>query len=55
MTADAVRFEPFTIAVPEAEIADLRERLARTRWPDTIGEPWSSGKATSIGARTKRD
>jgi hypothetical protein len=24
----------FTIAVPEASLTDLRERLARTRWPD---------------------
>ena len=43
MNADTVRIEPFTIAVPQAEIVDLRERLARTRWPDTIGEPWSNG------------
>ena len=26
--------EPFHLAVPEAELDDLRERLARTRWPD---------------------
>lgn len=25
---------PFEIAIPEAELEDLRERLARTRWPD---------------------
>ncbi|MBI3636265.1 MAG: alpha/beta fold hydrolase [Candidatus Rokubacteria bacterium] len=25
---------PFTIQVPDAVLADLRERLARTRWPD---------------------
>jgi len=35
---------PFTIAVPDSDIADLRERLGRTRWPDA--EPvddWSQG------------
>jgi microsomal epoxide hydrolase len=35
---------PFTLAVPDAAIADLKERLARTRWPDEPpGEPWSTG------------
>jgi epoxide hydrolase len=35
---------PFTIAVPEAELDDLRERLRRTRWPEreTVGD-WSQG------------
>src|SRR5882757_2765852 len=31
---------PFTLHVPDADIADLKQRLARTRWPDA---PWSSG------------
>ena len=30
--SDAI--EPFRIAVPQAELDDLRERLSRTRWPD---------------------
>jgi len=35
---------PFELHVPDAAIADLRERLARTRWPDqTPGEPWAHG------------
>jgi hypothetical protein len=25
---------PFRIAIPQADLDDLRERLARTRWPD---------------------
>lgn len=35
---------PFRVAVPEAELDDLRERLARTRWPDreTVAD-WSQG------------
>ena len=35
---------PFQIAVPSAELDDLRARLARTRWPDEIeGAGWSYG------------
>jgi pimeloyl-ACP methyl ester carboxylesterase len=39
---DAVR--PFSLAVPRQELDDLRERLARTRWPEreTVGD-WSQG------------
>ena len=38
------RPEPFTLHVPDAAIADLRERLARTRFPDQApGEPWAYG------------
>jgi len=28
--------KPFTIDVPQADIDDLRERLAKTRWPDAL-------------------
>jgi pimeloyl-ACP methyl ester carboxylesterase len=35
---------PFEIEVPEAVLADLRERLARTRWPDQLpGTGWEYG------------
>jgi len=35
---------PFRLAVPETELADLRERLARTRLPETPPlEPWLTG------------
>jgi epoxide hydrolase len=35
---------PFRIAVPQDELADLGERLARTRWPDELpGVGWSRG------------
>ncbi|HEY5855995.1 MAG TPA: epoxide hydrolase [Aldersonia sp.] len=34
----------FRIAVPEAELTDLRDRLARTRWPDRQpADDWSYG------------
>jgi len=36
--------QPFTLNVPVADIADLNQRLARTRWPDEPPlEPWSTG------------
>jgi pimeloyl-ACP methyl ester carboxylesterase len=36
--------KPFTLHVPESAIADLRERLARTRLPDEPAlAPWSTG------------
>jgi epoxide hydrolase len=35
---------PFRIEVPQADLDDLRERLARTRWPDELpGVGWSRG------------
>ena len=35
---------PFRIAVPQAAVDDLRNRLARTRWPDqSPGDGWSRG------------
>ena len=35
---------PFEIAVPEPALADLRERIARTRWGQPLpGEPWARG------------
>ena len=36
--------KPFRVDVPDAQIANLRERLARTRFPDEPPlEPWSTG------------
>jgi pimeloyl-ACP methyl ester carboxylesterase len=36
--------EEFALSVPETAIADLRERLGRTRFPDQApGEPWAYG------------
>ncbi|MBV1948407.1 epoxide hydrolase family protein [Streptomyces sp. BV129] len=40
---DAV-VRPFRIAVPDSELADLRDRLDRTRWPDELpGAGWDHG------------
>lgn len=40
----AADVRPFRVAVSDADLDDLRERLARTRWPDreTVGD-WSQG------------
>ena len=39
-----VRAEPFSLCVAEEALADLRERLARTRFPDQApGAPWAYG------------
>ena len=36
--------KPFELHVPDADIADLRARLAQTRFPDqTTGPPWAYG------------
>ncbi len=35
---------PFQIAVPDTDLADLKARLARTRWPDAVdGAGWRYG------------
>ena len=35
---------PFRIDIPRADLDDLGERLARTRWPDELpGAGWSYG------------
>ena len=40
----AVRAEPFRIAVPDEVLADLKDRLAKTRWPiEARVPPWTYG------------
>src|SRR5258705_1236030 len=35
---------PFRIAVPDADLADLKDRLARTRWPEAeCVDDWTQG------------
>ncbi len=37
---------PFRIAIPDADLDDLRARLRRTRWPDEVNDAaWSYGTA----------
>ena len=36
--------QPFTLSVPDAALADLKSRLALTRFPDAApGDPWAFG------------
>ncbi len=35
--------EPFTVHVPDEVLSDLRERLARTRFPVSLGTGWERG------------
>ena len=43
-TGERAGIQPFRIAVPDADLDDLRDRLARTRWPDGLpGVGWSQG------------
>jgi epoxide hydrolase len=42
--ASDTTIRPFRIEVPQADLDDLRERLARTRWPDELpGVGWTRG------------
>ncbi len=39
-----MRVEPFRVELDERVLDDLRERIARTRWPGAApGEPWAQG------------
>ena len=42
--------EPFRIAIPQADLDDVRERLRRTRWPRQIGDNagWQAGTELSF-------
>jgi hypothetical protein len=44
----SVPIEAFELAVPEADLEDLRQRLAATRWPDPLPDSgWELG--TELG------
>jgi pimeloyl-ACP methyl ester carboxylesterase len=40
---DLATVEPFTVAVDEAVLSDLRDRIERTRWPPVAAAGWVSG------------
>ena len=51
-TADV---QPFRVDIPQADLDDLQERLARTRWPDELpGAEWSYGVPLGYVARAGR-
>ena len=39
--------EPFAIDIPQADLDDLRRRLAMTRWPDTVRPGWEDGASVA--------
>jgi len=40
---------PFRLQIPDAALADLRQRLERTRWPDEPPlEPWATGSSVAF-------
>lgn len=39
---------PFRIDIPQAQIADLRQRLAATRWPQPVDPGFGQGQALSL-------
>jgi pimeloyl-ACP methyl ester carboxylesterase len=44
----AARAVPFAVEIPEPVLADLRQRLERTRWPDQLpGTGWEYGADTA--------
>jgi len=41
---ESIAIEPYTIAVDEAVLSDLRERIQRTRWAEPVGgSGWDYG------------
>ena len=39
-----MEISPFTIDVPEADVRDLKTRLANTRWPSDVVSDWSRAR-----------
>ncbi|HEY0260363.1 MAG TPA: epoxide hydrolase [Lacisediminihabitans sp.] len=60
MTASSSPIRPFTVTIPDSEVEDLKQRLARTRWPNPETVPdWSQGvrleNAKSLIGHWERD
>ena len=46
----SAEIEPFSVDIPQADLDDLHDRLARTRWPDEpSGVEWSHGVPLDYG------
>jgi Epoxide hydrolase N terminus len=43
---------PFRIDIPQADLDDLQERLAHTRWPDELGPRTASKEARDLCLRS---
>jgi pimeloyl-ACP methyl ester carboxylesterase len=42
-----VEISPFIVDIPEADVLDLKARLANTRWPSDVASDWSRGTPAS--------
>ena len=42
-SVDPTNVRPFQVSVPDSVLADLDERLGRTRFPDQVGSDWAYG------------
>ncbi|HEX6474888.1 MAG TPA: epoxide hydrolase N-terminal domain-containing protein, partial [Candidatus Limnocylindria bacterium] len=47
----ATEIHAFTIDIPQDQIDDLNDRLARTRWPAAVVEDWSRGTPTAYARK----
>ena len=55
VSAAAATIEPFRIAIPDAALDDLQDRLRRVRWPDACDRGWlDPGCAARVPARAGR-
>jgi epoxide hydrolase len=45
---------PYTIAIPDAELDDLKARLDRTRWPAALTDDWDRGTPVPYAQRLAR-
>lgn len=51
-TPSAVQVRPFQIDIPQQDLEDLKDRLARTRWADPApGSPWQYGVPLKVVQR----
>jgi epoxide hydrolase len=50
-TRPATGIHPFTINIPQADVDDLKARLAHTRWPKDVADDWSRGTPTAYARR----
>ena len=49
-----MELRPYTIAIPDAELDELRERLDRTRWPAALADDWARGTPVPYAQRLAR-